>query len=210
MAIQILRDICPWIDELYAHTRTHKGTLEIETLWEHSERVFTVFQYICNKQDIEGVLHRILGDFFWVYRGRKFLLQQVSKDLIDEMFKGVIYMHDIGKINPAYQDRIVKNVSLLTEHIPHRSVLDSPHSPLSTAIFLQYFYAKTKNISQAEERLVVQYIMMVCSYVIYTHHGSLADMDDWLGKVNSKVFQQILSNPSYLHFFKGNKLDCQH
>ncbi|WCK57160.1 CRISPR-associated helicase Cas3' (plasmid) [Aneurinibacillus sp. Ricciae_BoGa-3] len=195
---ELVRDL----DYLYAHkTATTK-----ETLYKHSERAFQVFEYISNKKKIDQMVDKILNDLD-LSQGDKRIgkLSLSAKQLIKDMFANVIYLHDIGKINPSFQYTKMDNDLSSKFSIPNVTAMESKHSFLSTAIYLDIFYPLTKAIKHPLEQRFVQYLLCCFSFVIYTHHENLYNLDELF---SPETFEKKIGYPlrNYAYEFFYNRV----
>lgn len=184
----------------------HKTSKRKETLLEHSERAFQVFQYIAEKKDIDGALNRAFKNFE-ISKSNKpgIVLSDESVRLIKKLFANTIYLHDIGKINPMFQLKKMDNDLSKQFDIPHFTAMDSSnHSFLSTAIYLDVFTKETKKLKNSLERWFVEYVMLSFAFIIWTHHENLFNLDDFL---KEEFFQKNMILPteqfSYAYFYTG-------
>lgn len=200
-----MKELIKQSDYIYAHKEELVSGKRFETLIEHSERAFSIYTSIKKENDVEEVLDRILNDVKWTYKGKESKFSLDTKALIRVFFDNVIYLHDIGKINPQFQEVKMDNPRNHSSPIPNLTVLESKHSFLSTAIYLDTFYPHTKKIPDKIERAMAQYFLLSLSFIIYTHHENLYDFDNWTEHLKTKVFTPIQNNPSYLYFYKGEQ-----
>ncbi len=196
---------------MLAHTVHEPVTGQIvrsETVEEHSMNAFHIYQTMDKEFGISESINRILEDVEWSYRGNTIKLSNTSRHLVQRMKDYIVLFHDSGKVNPGFQIEKMKNCQLLSIHsIPYVHSLLSDHSFLSTAMYIDVFYDEIKRVRHPVERLMMQYLLLLCAYIIYTHHESLSDMEAWATDLDKKVYEKIRNYPdSYLYFWKDDSL----
>lgn len=153
----------------------HIGRNSPETLLEHSNLVMD----FCEKLKCENGLEEALQKILDAIEFQDEPLEKVDKQLIKELFYDAIYLHDLGKINPAFQEKKMKHK--IIENLG--SATDSKHSLFSAILYLDIYSSKIdEQIEDEEKVLFMRYIMFVFSYIISRHHSSLEDLT-----VNSNV-----------------------
>ena len=135
-----------------------------ELLIQHLKLTVKYFdEYQCNKS-LESKIKKILE------------LCGFEKAEIDEgynLFVNAVFLHDIGKINPAYQSDVMKNRKFKGNYM-----WSSEHSIYSAYI---YIGEHIKIYGRLGRRLT--YLLYAFSYVISCHHGRLGSLDGFYEKL---------------------------
>lgn len=146
----------------FAHTDGFSG--QDEPLIEHLKLTMKYFdEYQCNKE-LESKIKKILE------------LCGFDEAEINEgynLFVNAVFLHDIGKINPAYQSNVMNNSNFKGNYF-----WSSEHSIYSAYI---YIGEHIKNCGRLGRRLT--YLLYAFSYVISCHHGRLGSLNDYYDKL---------------------------
>lgn len=157
----------------YAHKTEGK---ERELLEEHIERCLYYFHELCRHKNFD----KIFSNF------RTELLPELSDEgivMFDKMLINVIAFHDMGKINPLFQQGKMGNMDIKGSSI--YSLTGANHSMLSSAIYIDYFFEEIQNSELSkEEKEKLYVVMLVNSYIISKHHGDLTEFETFLHEFN--------------------------
>ncbi|MBW9159617.1 CRISPR-associated helicase Cas3' [Clostridium tagluense] len=183
-------------DLLYAHIGNKKKP---EPIIEHSQKTIEFFYKLSKTRGINEILQKCICNL--KYKGEK--IEDAPSELILELFVNAIYLHDMGKINPAFQFKKMKNFKIEFENTAETS--DSNHSMLSALIYIDVLLPKIQSIDSRKARAFLRYVLLSFSYVISRHHTRLTDFgeSDFLqGLID---FQDtICDNPSYVTYYKNS------
>lgn len=149
----------------------HKDKERYEYLYEHINLCEKYFLKIINEKGIDEVFTRFEDDF----------LPQVSKKckiIFREMIINTIIMHDMGKVNPLFQENRLGN-KLGIEGI--NDFGNSHHSMLSVLIYFDYFFEKLKSFSKTEVEILID-VMIMNTYIISRHHSELNSLKEFKEK----------------------------
>lgn len=162
-----MQRIDQYMNNLYYWAHTQKGKPE-ETLAAHSRLCLQYYCQYCKKKKIDILVKRIIAQCGCDKR---------ETDDIYQLFVDAVYYHDIGKINPAYQYRVLHN-----PHFPvtHNS---SHHAILSAYI---YMCEHLEAFSRADIKKF-SYFLFAFSYSIARHHGYLNDIADFKDKLQDCI-----------------------
>lgn len=160
----------------YAHrTGNEKKSMEQrqkETLIEHTELCQQYYEKIVEHKQIQVVFEQF----------EKLYFSEMSREGIhffETMRDNVITFHDIGKINPRFQEKNMGNYELKGKARPDNSV-GSKHSILSSVLYLDYFLDRVSQIENLEERKSLRDLAYIHSFLIAKHHGALTDFQTYL------------------------------
>ncbi|MDU4753119.1 MAG: CRISPR-associated endonuclease Cas3'', partial [Clostridium butyricum] len=93
-----------------------------------------------------------------------------------------IAFHDIGKINPNFQNAKMDN--LLGKYAQTFPGIGSEHSLISSVLYIDYFIEEILSLSNEDGRLILMSIMMFNAYAISRHHSDLDNFNEFLSKFN--------------------------
>jgi CRISPR-associated endonuclease/helicase Cas3 len=177
---------------LYAHTARELLNGAPETLAEHSNLVLHFLHELMDKNGLESAINQSI------------LALKISgtttavevQGLVKRWFMQAIYLHDLGKINPVFQAKKMRN----TEIDPVDFAGDSTHALLSALLFLHIHLPDIRDRSFSEDRKidhvirkVLTHVLFVASYVISRHHTHLGNLEDMKGEYSKFELQlQIL------------------
>ncbi|NFV11670.1 CRISPR-associated helicase Cas3' [Clostridium sporogenes] len=205
MNISDYDSICD-IDELLenevnicAHTSSKKDG---ETLTRHSYLALNFFKQLEKEKGIDKILSNIVNNLKIKGKEEDELLPKDACDIIIKMFIDGIYLHDLGKINPAFQVNVLKNekINLDKEHITN----ESKHSLLSAILYIDiYREFIEKNINDKKIRRYLYTILFNFSYAISRHHSYLEDLSKcgYTDKLQQK-FERLKKDDFEVTYYK--------
>lgn len=194
-----IEDYIEETDHLYAHI----GQLENETLKSHSDLTLSFLELLKKENGFKDILERIV----LALRFDEKPLEKVVRDLIKVLFEKAVYLHDIGKINPAFQKIKLKNNRIQFRNSPEEN--DSNHSLLSALIYLDITLPDINKIKGEENRGFLRHVAYCFSYVISRHHTFLEDLPgtEFLEKIK-RLHQKVKRIGSYLLYYKNRDSIC--
>lgn len=139
---------------------------EEESLEEHTN--------LCKKYFFRIIREKNLENIFLLYEN-KFLGDSTleAKELFREMIIDTIIMHDIGKINPKFQSKKMKNkLNISNEEL----LYSSNHSLISAILYINYYFEKVKALSKEDRKPIIGFII-INSYIISRHHSDLDSLE---------------------------------
>jgi len=150
------------IDERYlAHTPN-------ETLIAHSNLTLEYFYKISSAKNLPKIIENLL---------KKIDLENF--ELLSEMFINTIYLHDIGKTNPYFQAKKMKNIYFKEFADSSDS---SNHSFISSQKFIDYYKEKIDSISDRKAKEKFHFLLYAFSYHQAKHHGRLGEFEEYRKK----------------------------
>ncbi|NMM61757.1 CRISPR-associated helicase Cas3' [Clostridium sp. P21] len=192
------------LKNMYAHRDTENKKPK-EYLRDHIECTIEYFHFICREKNLDNIFINL----------EKSLLKEKDNVLVQlwkEMLINTVYMHDVGKINPAFQYDI-----MLNDFYKDNESRDSKHSLLSSYIYVSYFDKKIKNLDiEKLDKSFLRYFMYLNAYIISKHHGYLSDFEDfgtYLADETEDYFKEddfpdlnmnTLKNSTIVNFFYGD------
>jgi len=179
------------VNSLLAHTKTGEDP---ETLYEHMDRTKTYFEMIFHQYGMKEILAKAIDEIRLVSseeEGYKAFSEE-GKALFLKAFINSVYLHDIGKANPAFQGRKMKNRGFTN------TSGETKHSMLSTILFFDRMNEELKVIEDEEERYALVDICYLFGSMIAKHHGRLDSLVEF-----SEKYQRSLQ--SLFNFKKGFK-----
>lgn len=180
--------------KFYAHLDNNRN----ETLKEHTD--------LCNKYffkiDKAKGLGNIFENFEDVYLNK---LGNKEREIFRKLVINTINFHDIGKINPIFQNIKMNN------SIPNESLfsgLKSKHSIISSVLYIDYFFDEIDEIKEIDKdasKILFQ-ILFLNAYIISRHHSKLSDFEDFTNLFDERLdgyATQVIKhfNDNYVHIY---------
>ena len=141
-------------EEIYAHTKDG----EFELLKEHMGKSLKYLKFISSEKKLHSPISK-----FW--NG-----SEEGKEFYTELWVNMVYLHDIGKINPLFQKIKMKNPKIQAK----KNLYTTVHSDFSAYIYFNYYIKKllsSKNLKKDSQLLLL--FIILNSYVISRHHSKL-------------------------------------
>lgn len=153
--------------ENYSKYWAHKSAINHETLYEHSALVLKYAKNLISKQNLNAVIDSLINDLVIEYYSIE--NSKVAKEFIAELFNNVFVFHDIGKINPNFQDIKMNNEKFYSI----QNSLNSDHSKMGafTFIYKHLAFVNQPNYS-GKEKIFNIFLICVFSFPILKHHSS--------------------------------------
>ena len=172
-------------EECFAHIS--EDGKEKETLNEHTKRSQKYWLRIAENKKLDIIMEKFEKE----YLGE---ISESYKNIFEEMTVNIVTMHDLGKINPAFQKRKMKNV-WNKEKTPNGNIGDK-HSIVSSIFFLDYYIDYIKKMAAEgkitrEESDSIKDFAYIYSYIISRHHGKLTEFIKYLNELSGKETDDI-------------------
>ncbi|WP_132995967.1 CRISPR-associated helicase Cas3' [Sporanaerobacter acetigenes] len=166
---------------IYAH---EKEEIKKETLKEHSDLTLYYLERFSEEKQLEKIITNIIKEL----SDDEEILSDEIQSIIFEMFINAVYLHDIGKINPAFQKNKMNNleVNIDKKHETH----ESKHSLLSSLIYIDIYIDEiSKRVEDGQKQKFLYSILYSFSYVISRHHSFLEDLSqvEFIDKLERKL-----------------------
>ncbi|PFJ28965.1 CRISPR-associated helicase/endonuclease Cas3 [Bacillus thuringiensis] len=200
-----MQNISHYITEqnILAHTKTDK----VETLEEHSDLTLYFLHELMVKNKLQDTLHRIVDEMHY---GKEQSLNDSVKDFIIMLFKQAVYLHDLGKINPLFQQKTMKNILRFQSSYKYT---DTNHSLLSSLLYLDIFLPQIENkFTDVKTKGFLRRVSFTFSYIISRHHTHLENfgevngandgMDKYLMKLQDLHEKITDTECPYVDFYK--------
>lgn len=149
----------------------HKNEERYEYLYEHIALCEKYFFKIINEKGIGEVFIKLEDEF----------LSQCSregKELFREMIVNTITMHDMGKVNPLFQENRLDN------NLDIKDISDfgnSHHSILSVIIYFDYYFEKFRALPKTDIEVLIDFMIMN-GYIISRHHSEFNSLREFREK----------------------------
>ncbi|NLJ98630.1 MAG: CRISPR-associated helicase Cas3' [Tissierellia bacterium] len=181
LIIQDINNLVANHQDILAH---EKEGISKETLKEHSDLTL----YFKEKFIKDKGLKTIIPNMIQALPVEGKTISNETQCLIFEMFINAVYLHDIGKINPAFQRNKMNNfkIVVLDKYITH----ESKHSLLSALIYIDIYLDRIdKIIKDRDDRIFLYNILYSFSYIISRHHSYLENLSEvqFLDKIERKL-----------------------
>lgn len=169
---------------IYAHTRESGDK---ETLREHINTCEKYFDKLCGEKAIEKVIERFC-------ESTDFEHKKEADELLKDLAYQIIVFHDLGKCNPEFQRKIMKNNNYIKENFD--GVSNSNHSLLSAIIYLDYFYGiiQSDDIFSRDEKRKLNILLLEHSFIIARHHSDFQALSEYCDNLRSNDTECILSS----------------
>lgn len=174
----------------------HIGRSTDETLTEHSELALDFCKKLIEENGLGEAVSRTIQAV--TFAGEELSAQE--QRLIEKWFYQAIYLHDLGKVNPAFQKAKMKNSSVTVE-----GDLTTQHSLLSSLLYLEIHEKDLPPVEEDPEKLMfLSYILYIFSYIISRHHSYLEDfsLDTYSDKLTA-LAKKINRMPKYLEYYEN-------
>lgn len=181
LVIQDIGKIVENQENLFAHEKEGEAK---ETLKEHSDLTLYFVQRFMEDKALGNIIINIVKN---LTVEEKFLSDEIQGFIL-EMFINAVYLHDIGKINPAFQKSKMNNSKIIVED--KYATHESKHSLLSSLIFIDIYLNKIDEIIKDRDTKIYLYnILYFFSYIISRHHSYLENLTEvtFLSKVERKL-----------------------
>lgn len=197
-----IRDFVAEHENIWAHISEDNEKRE-ETLEEHSDLVYSYYEELRTKQSIEDIIHNIIEKL--IISDTLSYIEEM-KSLVRECFDGAILLHDIGKVNPAFQRKRMKNQEVVYDE---KWKMSSHHSLLSSLVYLHIFGEKIESLpnTNVKQKKVLRHIAFVCSYIISRHHTYLNDIESeeseslYFQKLED-LLEEVKERQEYVRYYK--------
>lgn len=99
-----------------------------------------------------------------------------------KMVSGIPNFHDIGKINPEFQQKKMKNDRIHAKQI--FSCVQTKHSIISAVLYIDYFFDLMKSeVKDREDRNKLRIFIVLHAYIIDRHHSDLGSLTAFLSEL---------------------------
>ncbi|WP_455797886.1 CRISPR-associated helicase Cas3' [Clostridium butyricum] len=165
--------------EFYAHLNNDNskssGEIRKETLKVHTDLCINYIKKIVNDKRIENIFLNFEDNYFKD-------MSDTGRKIFRKLLINTIAFHDIGKINPNFQNAKMDN--LLGKYAQTFPGIGSEHSLISSVLYIDYFIEEILSLSNEDGRLILMSIMMFNAYAISRHHSDLDNFNEFLSKFN--------------------------
>lgn len=183
---EIIKNLFQDIDKYEAHIRKNKENkiVDREKLLEHLCVTAEYFDFIREQKGMFKVQERFLAQVY----------PNISKDaqsFVEDMITGVPFFHDVGKINPEYQHKIMQNRNI--GNLGKFQCIGSRHSLLSSVLYIDYYLEKLKEAVESKEEKQFLRMLVIChAYVIARHHSDLEGFHEFLATLKIGIGVDVL------------------
>lgn len=182
--------------QIFAHTCEGKDK---ETLQQHMDTVWRFFEELLRVKGLEKVLERLIDSI--KVEGSE--LSKEAKELLWELFANAIYLHDLGKVNPAFQVQKMKSLKKLGKEA--EKISNADHSALSALLYMDIYFGKLNAMPCEEEQFLTCGVMYIFAYIISRHHSHLKDMEEFESSLEEWK-ERICKAPGYLMDWQGQDI----
>jgi len=177
--------------QFYAHRIDETCDGEKETLQDHTALCEKYFQKLNDSKSLEEVFNRITDRWFENCPAE-------ATDIFSRMIQNTITFHDIGKINPLFQNDKMKNLVDMRLNELGTGSISSQHSILSAVIYIDYFQKQIGHLPYKVKK-VFNYFIYINAFIISRHHSDLGDFSKFNDYFNPAMNEAInlLKNPEF-------------
>ncbi|WP_195270592.1 CRISPR-associated helicase Cas3' [Eubacterium sp. 1001713B170207_170306_E7] len=158
----------------YAHIHKDK---DAELLEEHMRLALDYFTVLNNSKHLEPTFLCFENTFLKGWPEKETRLWR-------EMIINTIYMHDMGKINPNFQVDKMGNKAF-----KRTASNNSGHSRFSAMLYFDHYFKKLGDIGGAYADVLIIFLLLN-TFIIQKHHGSLNDFSDFLERLDDSLRQE--------------------
>ena len=145
-----------------------------ETLKEHTGTSQKYWIQMIKEKNVESIMEEFEKEMFKE-------MSAEGKRIFESMTWNIVTMHDLGKLNPAFQKDKMKHT--WKPELRPDSEIGSKHSMLSAVFYLEYYIKEIKSkaevIGKPEVKLLREYAY-IYSYIISRHHGNLVEFQRYV------------------------------
>ncbi len=186
MKAEIIKTLISHLEKFEAHIQKDESgsIIKRETLLEHTERTVRYFEQIWEEKGAADMVIRFRMQMY----GK---MSEQAEHFWDEMITGIPVFHDLGKINPDFQCRKLKN-HRITEDAVFRCIAGR-HSVLSAVLYLEYFLGilKDMELDKTEKKILRRYVLYH-SYMIERHHSDLNDFEKFIRSLEEEAGKDLI------------------
>ncbi|MTT31375.1 CRISPR-associated helicase Cas3' [Terrilactibacillus sp. BCM23-1] len=187
------------LDDLLAHTKNGRK----ETLFQHSQKTLFYFQKLEKEKHLNPIIKQTISRITF----KEDYLNETVKEYIYNMFVQAIYLHDIGKINPNFQLKKLKN-----KIVQGFNYYDTNHSMLSAVVYLDLFWWEIENLNLSRKEIfILRYFAFSFSYCISRHHSQLLNVigndkeeKTYINEIEN-FYDKLRDHPELLRYYKHTK-----
>ena len=161
-----MKNIILKLNDFFAHTKEN----EVELLKEH---IFLTEKYLERLAKNKGLYKIFLYIFAQITANKE------TQNTLIEMTKSIFTMHDIGKINTNYQYLSLGNKNF-KNNIKESNYRN--HSMLSALLYINHHLNSVRQAPPLERDFLLIFLVLN-SYIISKHHGSLDSIADYAQKL---------------------------
>ncbi|TCS94951.1 CRISPR-associated helicase Cas3' [Hazenella coriacea] len=171
----------------------HIGGGKDETLTEHTDLVMSFVRQLQEENGLQEVVKKTIHSL--TFNGEYLTLEEYNT--IEKWFYAAISLHDLGKINPAFQKVKMK------QPLDLEGAMMTKHSLLSSLLYLNEFGHEIEEQEDEEKQSFFAYILLVFSYLISRHHTYLKNfsLKDYASDLDLLV-KRLQKNEMYLQFYR--------
>lgn len=181
-----LEDVASFDYPVYAHMKEKDCITIYETLEEHTNRCKYYFERIFYQKELDCVVRRFSEAL--EFKNKK----AVYRWMIKLLWQMIIF-HDIGKCNPNFQRKKMKNND---DSIPEslKGLSGTEHSFLSSILYLDYFFdlLEKEEAFEKKEKKKMMVIIWEHAYIISRHHSDLESLNSYAECTDSPEKRELI------------------
>lgn len=195
MDSRILEELVKNAEHYKAHVKKDKDgvTLITETLTQHTDLIVKYFERLWKSKGIVQMLA-----FFdrQGQDGREMSCE--AKHFLEEMIFAIPVFHDLGKINPDFQQKLMDEKARTAT--PDFLGIGSKHSILSAVLYIDYFLGALRNaVRDKNEKKELRCYVLYHAYIISRHHSDLEEFEKFLKELEQGEGCELIKRFSEHH-----------
>lgn len=187
--------------EFHAHSKEGSSN---ELLLDHLKLTYEYYEKMENNKNLEKIVKSIIKS---IYKDSSKFVEDYSYKL----FKAAVFYHDIGKINPKFQQKLNNNINYENDYGTSR------HAIYSSNIYLDGYLKELQEMKKVSESLsnkdfkFLIYLIYSFSYIMSRHHSGLTGISDYVNNLTTASLKSLYKNNfseiSLNNNLSDNKLD---
>lgn len=160
------------------------GIARRELLTEHTDCTRKYFKILSEEKHLNKMLERFVAEMFGELSADGF-------EFFREMIKGIPLFHDMGKINPDFQKRVMKNKKITEENMFGH--LGKKHSLISAVLYIDYYLGELrKKVKDKEDKNKLRPFLVYHGYVIAHHHSDLRNFKEFISSLKEGAGKDVI------------------
>lgn len=174
------------LDHYDAHVRKNEQNevIKRESLTQHIKLTIKYFHNLWENKNMSQMVDRFCDQ---ICKG----MESDTKEFLKETIFGIPLFHDIGKINPEFQNKAMENNRLREKSV--FTSIGSRHSMISSIIYLDYYLTRLKeSVKDREGRKKLRLFLVLHAYIIERHHSDLCKFSKYLESLEEGQGSEVI------------------
>lgn len=174
------------LDHYDAHVRKNEQNevIKRESLSQHIKLTIKYFRNLWEKKNMSHMVDRFCDQ---ICKG----MESDTKEFLIETIFGIPLFHDIGKINPEFQNKTMENNRLREKSV--FTSIGSRHSMISSIIYLDYYLTRLKeSVKDRDVRKKLRLFLVLHAYIIERHHSNICKFSKYLESLEEGQGSEVI------------------